>query len=401
MIRFATRFATSPPRRIPASEAGFTLVELLVAIVILGVLAAAVARAVGGVGDRGDGSIVKLSHAGSLAGVMSNPVNPENFGASFGVAAGYRLRATGAGSGSLRDRIKSGDGAGARPDVFISADPAATASLDAPSSPGGPHWLSWWATWARTEMVVGWSPVSPFAGAFQDAKAGRRTWESVLDPAIGPAPKLGRTDPDVDPKGYRTLFTFQLDEARRVTGGESAAAGFQSRVLGAARCGLSSAPACPGGSPQIFDEATELVPRILNGQLDVGIFYTVEAIEAGIPYMTVDPMINLGDPARTYSPDALGNTVQYCRSTTTCPSPTAYSTAGTIVYTVSILQPNPAATNGPIAVNQQGGEAFVRFLLEGGQGILANQGLLATPHVLSGSGGLAATPKSIRPLVVP
>ncbi|MGH9190518.1 MAG: substrate-binding domain-containing protein [Acidimicrobiales bacterium] len=367
--------------------------------VILRVLSAMVVAAACGVGDRGDGSVVKLSHAGSLAGVMSNPVNPKNFGAAFGVAAGYRLRASGAGSGALRDRIKSGAGAGARPDVFISADPAATASLDAPSSPGGPHWLSWWVNWARTEVVIGWSPLSPFAGAFEDAKAGRRTWESVLDPETGPAPKLGRTDPDVDPKGYRTLFTFQLDEARRVAGGEVAADGFRSRVLGAARCGLPSAPACPGGSPQIFDEATELVPRILNAQLDVGIFYTVEAIEAGIPYMALDPAINLGDPARTYSPDALGNPVRYCKSTSTCPSPMAYSTAGTIVYTVSVLQPNPAATNGPIAVNHEGAEAFVRFLLDGGQGILLNQGLLATPHVLSGSGGLAAVPESIKPLV--
>jgi len=350
--------------------------------------------------SRGDGSTVKLSHAGSLAGVMANPVNPTNLGASFGVAAGYGLQATGAGSGALRDRIKSGSGAGARPDVFISADPAVTATLDLPSSPSGPNWVSWWADWARTEMVVGWSPTSPFSGAFADAKAGRRTWESVLDPASGPVPKLGRTDPDVDPKGYRTLFAFQLDEARRVAGGDAGVSGFQSRVLGAARCGLGAAPACPGGSPQIYDEATELVPRILNGQLDVGIFYTVEAVEAGIPFMTLDPAVNLGDPARRYSPDAQGNPVRYCKSTFTCALPSAYSTASLIVYSVSILQPSPAATNGPISVNQPGAEAFVRFLLDGGQAILNNQGLLPTPHRLSGSGGLVAVPESIRPLVV-
>ena len=47
-------------RRKAAGEGGFTLIELLVVIIILGILAAVVVFAVGGVGDKGQSSACKI-----------------------------------------------------------------------------------------------------------------------------------------------------------------------------------------------------------------------------------------------------------------------------------------------------------------------------------------------------
>ena len=46
-------------RKKRAGEAGFTLIELLIVIVILGILAAIVVFAVGGISDKGDASACK------------------------------------------------------------------------------------------------------------------------------------------------------------------------------------------------------------------------------------------------------------------------------------------------------------------------------------------------------
>lgn len=92
------------------------------------------------------------------------------------------------------------------PDVFISADPVVNRLLERPGpGPSAP----WFLTLARTEMVIAYGPGSRFAPAFREAAAGRRAWYEVL---ASPGLRLGRTDPQLDPKGYRTILVLRLAE---------------------------------------------------------------------------------------------------------------------------------------------------------------------------------------------
>lgn len=113
------------------------------------------------------------------------------------------------------------------------------------------NYVSWWVSFATTEMVIAWSPKSRFAAQFQDAKDGKRSFESVL---TEPGLRFGRTDPQIDPKGYRTVFTFDLD-AKRL--GDPT---LPRKVLGD-----------PGNPSQLFLEE-QLVARLQAGELDAGAF---------------------------------------------------------------------------------------------------------------------------------
>src|SRR5260370_23099982 len=160
---------------------------------------------------RGSGA-VQVRHAGSLTRFFE-----KRLGRAFEAAPGFTFQGEGKGSVAIANLIK---GKVKTPDVFISADPTVDASLQGESNG---NYVSWWAPFARTEMVIGWSPKSKFRKDFEEAQAGKRTWESVLEQ---PGIRLGRTDPELDPKGYRTLFLFQLDEQRTGEHGEA------QRILG-------------------------------------------------------------------------------------------------------------------------------------------------------------------------
>lgn len=290
---------------------------------------------------------VRVMYAASLTTLFEKKV-----GQAYNRATGFSYQGEGKGSvaiaTNIKDRVRT-------PDVFVSADPTVNTTLQGPSNG---NYVSWWASFARTEMVIGWSPQSKFAADFRAARSGRRTWESVLEQ---PGLKLGRTDPETDPKGYRTLFLFQLDEQRT---NES---GVAQKVLGSA-----------GNSSQIFPEE-QLVARLQAGDLDAGIFYTIEAIEADLPYLTLPPAINQGDPAQAGHYATVSYTSRKGRVYTGSP----------ILYTATV----PGT-----ATNIQGAQAFVQYLLSrDGQALLAREGLLSTPPLVGGDAG--TLPSVLKPFV--
>lgn len=294
---------------------------------------------------QGSGA-VNVMYAGSLVSLFEKKVGP-----GFQTATGFTYQGEGKGSvaiaNNIKDKVRT-------PDVFVSADPTVNKSLQGAANG---NYVSWWVNFARTEMVIGWSPKSRFATDFQAAKSGKKTWESVLQE---PGLRLGRTDPELDPKGYRTLFMFQLDEQQK-----PADSGLTQRVLGP-----------PSNPSQIFPEE-QLVARLQAGELDVGVFYTIEAVEADLPYLAFPASINQGDSAQA---------THYASVSYTNKKGQVFQ-GSPILYTVTV----PSTVK-----NEQGAESFVQYLLsKDGQALLAKEGLLSTPMVVDGD--KTAVPAEIKP----
>jgi molybdate/tungstate transport system substrate-binding protein len=278
---------------------------------------------------------VNVMYAGSLTALLEKKVGP-----AFEAASGFEFRGEGKGSVAIANLIK---GKVRTPDVFVSADPTVNVSLQGAANG---DYVQWWAPFARTEMVVAWSPKSRFRDAFEAAKAGGRTWESILEE---PGFRLGRTDPELDPKGYRTLWLFQLDEERTGEAGEA------TRILGA-----------PDNAAQTFPEET-LIARLQSGDLDAGIFYLIEAVEAHLPHLSLPASVNQGDPAQA---------AHYARMKYTNKKGATFKGAP-IIYTVTV----PSTVR-----NRAGAQSFVQFLLgDAGQALLAKEGLLAVAPEVAGS----------------
>jgi molybdate/tungstate transport system substrate-binding protein len=185
---------------------------------------------------------VSVLYAASLLNLMEKEVGPR-----FDAATGAHFEGYAGGSQALANQIKGGV---RRADVFISAVPSVNALLEGAANG---DWVSWYVSFARAPLVIGYNPSSRFAAALK-----REPWYEVLtEPGI----RIGRTDPALDPKGKLTVQA--LEEAQSVYHRPGLAAQTES-------------------SSQVFPEE-DLVGRLQAGQLDVGFFYSNEAKEAGIP----------------------------------------------------------------------------------------------------------------------
>lgn len=194
---------------------------------------------------RGSGP-VKVLYAGSLVDVMERQIGP-----GFHAATGYSLQGFSGGSTALATEIK---GKVRRGDVFVSASPTVNAALEGQANGA---WVSWYATFASSPLVLGYNPSSKFA---KDISS--RPWYQVItEPGI----LVGRTDPATDPKGKLTVKA--LDAAARQYGNPA----------------LTS---IAGSTADVYPEET-LVGRLQAGQLDAGFFYSSEAAAASIPSVAV------------------------------------------------------------------------------------------------------------------
>jgi molybdate/tungstate transport system substrate-binding protein len=185
---------------------------------------------------------VDVLYAGSLVSLMQSQLGP-----GFTSATGYRVNGISAGSTALATQIKGKVHAA---DVFISASPDADASLQ---GSGNGNWLSWYATFASSGLVLGYNPRSRFA---DDLKS--KPWYQVI---TEPGFRLGTTDPATDPKG--TLAAQALTDTAR-------------------NRHLPALAKITQDDSTIFPEET-LIGRLQAGQLDAGFFYRSEAVAAKIP----------------------------------------------------------------------------------------------------------------------
>ncbi len=255
---------------------------------------------------------VSVLYAGSLATAMEN-----GLGAGFSKATGHAYKGEAQGSlGAARmihDHLRS-------PDVFISADP--TVNQAVLMGDKNENLVSWFVTMASSQLVLAYNPKSQFAEKFQAAAANKIPWYEVLQI---PGVRFGRGDPTTDPKGYRTLFLFDL-------AGKHYGKPEIPRMLGD-----------PLNPDQVFPEIV-LLARVETGQFDAGIFYKHEVVAHHLPFVTFPPEINLGDAkfAKFYAE-------------ATYKIPTAgYVKGAPILFTITI----PKTVSHPAAA-----EAFVRFML--------------------------------------
>ncbi len=121
----------------------------------------------------------------------------KDLGPAFARATGYPYRGEGKGSVALANMIKDKL---RTPDVFISADPKVNDLL---AGPENGNLVRWYAVILGNEMVLAYNPTSRFAGRLEQAKAGKLPLYEILELK---GFRLGRTDPGLDPKGYRRRF---------------------------------------------------------------------------------------------------------------------------------------------------------------------------------------------------
>ncbi len=140
---------------------------------------------------------VSVLYAGSLAGVMENGVGP-----AFKATTGFAYQGEAQGSLGAARMIRDGL---RQPDVFISADPLVNDTVL--MGPDNRNLVKWYVMLASSQLVVAYNPKSPFAAKFEDVRAGKLKWYQVLEMT---GIRMGRGDPRIDPKGYRTLFMFGL-----------------------------------------------------------------------------------------------------------------------------------------------------------------------------------------------
>ncbi|WP_436924760.1 extracellular solute-binding protein [Halosimplex amylolyticum] len=146
------------------------------------------------------------------------------------------------------------------PDIVALAD---TALFD------GPLATDWHATFATNALVVAYDG---------ESAAGRRVGaaDRWFDPVLAGEASLGRTDPDLDPLGYRTLFALDL------------AGEYYDRP------DLREALVEPR---QVYPE-TSLLSRFETGDLDAAVVYRSMAVDRGYDYVDLPDAVDLGDPDR-------------------------------------------------------------------------------------------------------
>lgn len=153
---------------------------------------------------------------------------------------------------------------GKDPDVVSLAD---VALFDAPLS------APWYAEFATNSLVLAYNPDTE--GGQRVAAAGPDRW---YEPLVDGGVAFGRTDPDLDPLGYRTLFALELAADHYGTD-------------------IDLRAAIPDRE-QVYPE-TQLLAGFETGAVDAAVVYRSMAVDRGYGFVDLPPAVDLSDPTRT------------------------------------------------------------------------------------------------------
>ncbi len=213
-----------------------------------------------------------------------------------------------------------------------------------------PKHATWFATFARNSMVLIYTDQS--IGA--DEINGKNWWQVLLRPGV----RAGRSDPTLDPNGYRTLMAYQLAEK------------FYKQPGLANRLERAHPP------KYIRPKEADLTALVEAGELDYSWSYLSIAKTAGLRYVKLPPEVDLSDPK-------LADWYAQARVWTPGPRRTASDSVEfrgePIVYALTI------PTDAP---HPQTAQAFVRFIFSPeGQAILKKNGFMLLQKPLLGGPG--------------
>lgn len=296
---------------------------------------------------------VFVMYAASLVNTFEKVLGP-----SFERDTGYTYTGEARGSLQIANMIIDGQ---RRPDVFVSASTLPIMKLITnsgirDSSSKTIPLAQWLVKFASAEIVIAYLPNSHFYIDLEKVRMGEIPWYKVLSKQHF---KFGRTDPELDPKGYYMIITAKLSNLyyRDQT--------IKQRILGDDR-----------NAKQLFPEET-LKTALESGQLDAIAAYKHEAIARGLSYITLPSQINLANP--TYSD--FYRKVSYTLNS----GQTIY---GEPIY-FSITIPETVK-------NLNGSISFVKFLLSvDGEHILESQGLNYIQRLVA-EGSVDKIPSPIR-----
>lgn len=230
------------------------------------------------------------------------------------------------------------------PDILAVADYAIIPKLLIPDHAG------WYATFATNALVIAFRNESQ--GALE---IDSHNWYRVL---LRPGIRTGRSDPALDPAGYRTLMVWQLAERY-----------YQQPTL--ARLLQNASP------PRYMrPKEADLTALLQLGELDYIWTYSSIAQTNGFRWVDLPPEMNLSDPAEAAA-YAAARVVLPGASRSAKDSVEFRGEPIVYAFTIPIGAPHPEIA-----------EAFVRFLYSpAGQRILAEGGLRpTTPPALGGPG---------------
>lgn len=222
-----------------------------------------------------------------------------------------------------------------------------------------PQYTDWYATFATNALVLAYRDES--RGAFE---INVQNWYRIL---MRPGYRTGRSDPALDPAGYRTLMAWQLAE----------------RYYAQPQLERQLKAASP--PKYMRPKEADLTALLQLGELDYVWTYRSIARTSGFRWLDLPPEINLSDPAMAATYEAARVVLP---GATRAPGDSVEFRGEPIVYALTIPRNAP---------HPEVAEAFVRFIFSTeGQRILAEAGLQpAVPPVLGGPG---RPPLSLRGL---
>jgi molybdate/tungstate transport system substrate-binding protein len=291
---------------------------------------------------RAAGAPVNVFYAGSLVNLNENLVGP-----AFAAGSAYSYLGKSAGSGAISLQIK---GKLASPDVVEFADPAVNTTL---MGAANGNYVSWYLAYATSQLVIGFDPKSKLAKEFVQVQQKKLPFYKALQQK---GLRIGRTDPNIDPKGYRAIWMANLTQKVYHL------KGFEQKLFGATE-----------NASQVFPEQT-LVARMLTGQVNAGVFYLSEVKDLGIPYVKLPAQVNRGSTkyAKQYATQHFTTTA----GQTIIGAP--------IQYTITI----PSTVK-----NEAGAESFVEFVLSARvRAVSAAHGLLPFKTTVGGDRSALPSP---------
>lgn len=202
-----------------------------------------------GSSGSGTSTTIAILAAGSLQNALSNGLTP---------AVDVPVNVEAHGSATVARMIDEGK---RDPDIVSVAD---AALFEDPLSP------PWHSVFTSNAVVIAYNPDTE--GGKRLAEAGSENWYDAL---ASDDVRIGRTDPDQDPLGYRALFTLEL--ASRYY---DDASNLREKIL---------------QKEQIFPE-TALISQFESGSIDAAIAYRNMAVERDYEYIDLPDQIDLSNP---------------------------------------------------------------------------------------------------------